>query len=649
MTSSIPFDQQFFVEKERGTRYQWLNYLFCILVFIFHGIVFYWIPRFLRSKRDVKFMKYKPVFIFFNMWDSLNHCFKLDIPFFGWTYHYQPSVLLLFLMFIIVNVRFCYIDTIDIDYLPRMYVIGKRIGKVALGNLPIIYLLVTKNDLVASITGLKPERLVFLHFWFARLLFTMITVHMIMTIKYWLDSNFIVMLQIPPQIFGFMSYGSLFLLTFANIKIIRRYAFDFFMVQHRIFSFIMLLLAFFHNGGSKAMVILAVHLLVLDKVIGRIISIIHKVKSPTKGMSEFEILDEKTLRVTIPVKLSSQNADVWYNQFVPKYGSWKAGQHVLLTVGKVSRFQQHPFTIASLSETGKIQLIIRVKNGFTKKLMKKVKKLQEEQLEADTASEASSIQSNNSTEETSQNSSIVEDTASTESDNPEIVKLKASFYGPYGGRFHPLITFDSIVFMAAGSGASFVFPVCLDLLKNIESREIERDYLYRPSNPTVRVTWSIKKFKNIDWYSAQLKMLMPYVNSGKLMLDIYITQEVSGPTVIEEVIEEPQIVEEEVTSKEKSSEKVTIVKESKSTAATSSSSSVFSNNCQVFYNTRPNIPQIIEYHVNSLKYPEENFYKSLAVAACGPHSFNYTAKLECQKHKWTKDCPNIYFYDESFD
>ncbi|ABN68735.2 Ferric reductase, NADH/NADPH oxidase transmembrane component (5 domains) [Scheffersomyces stipitis CBS 6054] len=595
MTSSIPFDQQFFVEKERGTRYQWLNYLFCILVFIFHGIVFYWIPRFLRSKRDVKFMKYKPVFIFFNMWDSLNHCFKLDIPFFGWTYHYQPSVLLLFLMFIIVNVRFCYIDTIDIDYLPRMYVIGKRIGKVALGNLPIIYLLVTKNDLVASITGLKPERLVFLHFWFARLLFTMITVHMIMTIKYWLDSNFIVMLQIPPQIFGFMSYGSLFLLTFANIKIIRRYAFDFFMVQHRIFSFIMLLLAFFHNGGSKAMVILAVHLLVLDKVIGRIISIIHKVKSPTKGMSEFEILDEKTLRVTIPVKLSSQNADVWYNQFVPKYGSWKAGQHVLLTVGKVSRFQQHPFTIASLSETGKIQLIIRVKNGFTKKLMKK----------------------------TSQNSSIVEDTASTESDNPEIVKLKASFYGPYGGRFHPLITFDSIVFMAAGSGASFVFPVCLDLLKNIESREIERDYLYRPSNPTVRVTWSIKKFKNIDWYSAQLKMLMPYVNSGKLMLDIYITQE--------------------------SSEKVTIVKESKSTAATSSSSSVFSNNCQVFYNTRPNIPQIIEYHVNSLKYPEENFYKSLAVAACGPHSFNYTAKLECQKHKWTKDCPNIYFYDESFD
>ncbi|KAG2730815.1 hypothetical protein G9P44_005964 [Scheffersomyces stipitis] len=71
------------------------------------------------DQQDVKFMKYKPVFIFFNMWDSLNHCFKLDIPFFGWTYHYQPSVLLLFLMFIIVNVRFCYIDTIDIDYLPE--------------------------------------------------------------------------------------------------------------------------------------------------------------------------------------------------------------------------------------------------------------------------------------------------------------------------------------------------------------------------------------------------------------------------------------------------------------------------------------------------------------------------------------------------
>ena len=62
------------------------------------------------------------------------------------------------------------------------------------------------------------------------------------------------------------------------------------MVNHRVHSFIMLLMAFINNDRAKAMVI-HIHLLVLDKVLGRIYGI---AQFPTKGLSEFEIPDDET-------------------------------------------------------------------------------------------------------------------------------------------------------------------------------------------------------------------------------------------------------------------------------------------------------------------------------------------------------------------
>ncbi|KAK6455921.1 ferric reductase [Scheffersomyces xylosifermentans] len=615
--ASIPFYEQFYVEKERNIRYQWLNYLFCVMVFIVHGVLFYWIPRFLRNRRSVNSMKFKPFFVFLDVWESLNRCFSIRVPFTKYVHYYQPSLLILFVMFIIVNTRFCYLETADIDYLPRLYVIGKRVGRVGLGNLPMVYLLVTKNDLVSSITGLQHDRIVHLHQWFARLVFVMITIHMALCIQYWLSIDFLVMLNIPPQIFGFIAYACLFLLTFANVKIIRRWAFDFFMVQHRIFSFIMLLLAFFHNGGSKAMVVLAVHQLVLDKIASRIFGIIHTRKSPTKGISEFEILDDETYRVTLTIKKSSMDPKTWYNTLLPKYGTWKAGQHIYLTVGKVSRFQMHPFTIYSLAETGKIKLVIRKKNGFTKKLMNKIAKMKEEQL-------TPSTDDSDNDDHTADSLSIHEGPKDL-----NIVKLKATFQGPYGGKYHTLTTFDSVAFFAAGSGASFTFPVCLDLMQTIEEKEINRDYLYRPKDPYIRFYWAIKKSDNITWYNDILKKLLPYVDSGKLMIDIYVTQEDDGDIDVQDILHK--------------------VSEKNPTENSIAQSSKYHVGPVITCGERPNLGDIVAHHVNYLKVAEDHFYKALALLSCGPHSFNNMIKIESQKHRWTKDSPSIYYYDEAFD
>ena len=194
-------------------------------------------------------------------------------------------------------------------------------------------------------------------------MFLMMTAHVGIIGFYWAHQITTLLLNIQKRLWNYR-LCVFCVLVFGNVALIRRYAFEFLMINHRVHSFIMLLMAFLHNDRAKAMVILAIHLLVLDKVLGRIYGIVHSLKSPTKGLSEFEILDDETLRVSIPVKTSKTDPTPWYRLFLFKYGTWLAGLHVYLNVRKVDFFQHHPFAVASLPESGKITLVIKRETGL---------------------------------------------------------------------------------------------------------------------------------------------------------------------------------------------------------------------------------------------------------------------------------------------
>ncbi|KAG7664399.1 uncharacterized protein J8A68_002072 [[Candida] subhashii] len=562
-------------------------------------------------------------------------------------------MLLLFLVFIIVDVRLCYVETADIDYLVRYYVVSKRVARVAMGNIPAVYLTVTKNDFVTAITGLSNDMSLSLHYWFSRLIFIMITIHAGYGIYYWqFDIKSPKMLDIPPQYFGYIAYASFFFLVFANIKIIRQFAFDFFMVHHRIHSFIMLLFAFFHNGGNKAMVILGVHLLVADRIIGRVMGIIQKRTSPTKGWSEFEILDEETMSVSIPIRISHRmDMEAWYNTIIPKKGNWRAGSYVLLNVGKISLFQYHPFTIASLPESGTMVLIIKKKNGFTKKLYNKVLEIKQKQLEEwdeteeddknekgkvdiDISQEPSSGSSNGTTADRDSYTDIDSRTHLEAQDdepeykkvtNPNIVKLKAGINGPFFAKYHPYITFDSIAFISMGVGSSFTLPIVLDLLQTIESRNLENDFIGRPLNSYIHVYLSFRWLQNISWYADLFEKLLPFINEGKLFVDIHITRTDSLSTITRELTRNTYD-----DHSHKFAEKLV------------SSSINFTFGCRL------DLDSIIQRHVSLLSVPEDMTYKSLGVAICGVEEFGKEVEVACDKRRWGKDVPNIYVYNETF-
>lgn len=576
---AIPFDQQYFVEKQRNNKYEWLIFVITFVLLGLHGALFHWIPIKLRQNRN----KHDKYFKFLKKWDIWTSCVNIK------GLYFQPSLLLLGIIFAGINVAFCFTEINDINYQDKYYAISKRLLKVAVGSLPFMMFSVVKHDILTSFTGLQHDRLEFLHKWLARLMWLMITTHMIMAIYYWLSLKFYIMIQIPPQIFGFIAYGAFCFLTWGSVKFIREWAYDFFLVQHRVFAFIMFLLSFFHNAGNRAAVLIAVHGLVIDRVISKIMAHVHAKKSPTKGRCDFKILDEGTIAVWIPVSEAGYSSQSWYTRFLPAYKTWKAGQHIYFNVSKIKFFQYHPFTIASIAETGKMKLLIRVQKGFTKKLMKHL-----EQVDHD------------------------------------LVTIKGFFHGPYGARMQPLIPFDTCLFFAAGSGGAFTFPVCLDLLNQLEKRDEAGDFLFRPSQKQIRFIWSIKNLDNICWFEDELKAI-----SGRCSIEIYVTQETK--IELSSSDEDYQILELE-TSNLKGQDKPATVHDNLVNEITRYAS----NEYNIYYG-RPNIADIIQQHSTQLC-PSQ----SVSVCSCGAPSFTNSVKELCQKARKIKDSPDVYCYTESF-
>ncbi|KAI5960849.1 uncharacterized protein KGF55_004419 [Candida pseudojiufengensis] len=674
--NSIPIDIQKEWESSRNTKYQWISCIFSLIVFLIHGIIFFWIPRHLRQKRFIKSNRFKPIFILYNIWNTFNYTLSFKIR--KKVIYFKPSILILFLFYILLNTRLCYQYTSDITYIPKYMVLAKRWARIGIAQVPVVFLLITKGDFITGITGLTYERTTFLHIWFSFMMFVLITFHVTVVSYYWARPQYEDLHpKYPKNAYGIIAYITFVFLALGNIKIIRKYAYDYAMVHHRTQSFIMLLMAFFHNDSTKAMVVVGVHLLVIDKVVGRIYGIIHSKKSPTKGWSTFEILDDEIIKISIPIKVNKNfNPNSWFGLIKFKYGNWKAGQHIYFNVRKIDFFQHHPFTISSLSESGKMVLIVRKKNGFTEKMFEKVSTLIEKQLKGEeelmdyiTWYRPKLDKILNVFRRTLKLKEIKTDEIPEyrKIKNPNTVILKAAFRGPSGAKFQPLITFDSVAFFCENLGASFILPVCLDLLQNIEAKEISKDYLFRPDKPIISIYWSIQHFKTINWYNHVIKKLLPFIESGKLSFNVYIdpSNEIQNTEIELSKLEPEELVNSTMDiSTTTNPFKTTLVsKTSEITTETQDISKLESNNSssseEIDYTlinktyASLNINQQLNNHISNLKISDSNddkTFKSLAILSCGEnHKFGKEVEYNLQNYRWIKNAPNIYFYNESYD
>lgn len=667
---AIDLADQYFVEKDRNTKYMWLSVICSFLLPAIHGLLFLWIPWRLRAKRPQDSLAHKRYFSFLKYLQNVNKVFKITV--FGKSFYYQPSLLIIMAIHIGINAAFCIVQTKDITYETHYYIVSKRIGRVSIANLPMILLFVAKNTAVSAFSGLTADKAVFFHKWLGRFMFLSAILHMYYSLKYWLGLNFIIMVQIPPQIFGFIAFSCLGMLNVASLRFIRNFAFDFFLAQHRVFNFIMLLLVYFHNGANHAVVILGIHLLVLDRICCRVLGLLHKYKGPTKGQSEFEILDDTTVRVSIPITLhgSTEEDFKWWRCFVPRYGNWRAGQHVLLNVSKVSFFQYHPFTIASCPDSGKMVFVIKVQKGFTKRLLRKLNKMSD-LLDAESTvdNEVDAAELSNSSpaaSSVSSVSSVSKLTPQTEAPlkittasvqkfqnvlsqftGPEILKLNAQINGPFGGTFQPLTKFESVMFFSAGSGASFTLPVALDLLKTLKRRDEADDFLYRPMKSKVVIVMAMKKMANLQWYDHLWEEFLPFFDNGRAQLLLHLTQE--EPAEIDQTMDSLTTSDKSEGDKSALEKVYTLTKDMRhdSFGSTSDSTSSMSTSGVSITYARPDFEGLIGAAITELN--STSYRKAFASLGCGPGGFNQEIKRSCDKYRRVKGAPDVYCYNESFD
>jgi hypothetical protein len=249
-----------------------------------------------------------------------------------------------------------------------------RCGVVTLGQLPLIFLLAGKNNIIGYLGGVSYERLNWLHRWCARTMLLTATIHMGYFFSSWDQYKYIPYKLKNDQISwkGLVAWSVLVWIVFSSMTPIRGWYYELFVIQHLVSFAVFVGFVYIHiPADTRGYVWVPVALFFFDRTIRALralyanVSLFHskrKQSGQTKGFlacsAEFIPLPHNTTRVVI------RNPPI----------SWTPGQHVFLSCHSVAPLQSHPFTIASIPEDGVMEFLVKSERGGTRRFFKHAEK-----------------------------------------------------------------------------------------------------------------------------------------------------------------------------------------------------------------------------------------------------------------------------------
>lgn len=345
-------------------------------------------------------------------------------------------------------------------------VIGFRAAWVTVTQIPFVYLLSCKFNPISILTGISYERFNWLHRWVARTVFLTAIVHWSTFYAEWSFYNMITLqFNLMPMVkYGFGAWGIITWMVLTGFGFFRNVSYELFVAQHTVAAAVLLWVLFVHVPSyAQYNIWLSVAFVAFDwgvRLVWTILRNFHilgRSSQKTPGYStRLEALPGDVVRVTID--------DIDF--------TWKAGQHVYISIPTLRPFETHPFTIANAlgfdNERGQntLQLLIQTRSGFSKSLDKAARK----------ASEAGR-------------------------------RCRTMISGPWGNP--PDIShYDTVVLVACSSGASFVVPLLQNLVKR---RGCVRE---------VAMHWIIRSEDHFGWFGQDLTSLRDIAQAGGLSLQI---------------------------------------------------------------------------------------------------------------------------------
>lgn len=250
--------------------------------------------------------------------------------------------------------------------------IGYRNAWVSIMQLPLIFLLSMKFNIIGFLIGSSHERLNWLHRWVARTMFITATVHGWHFWTEWVRADFVELeLSIMPLVrYGLGAWGVLLLNVVVGFVPIRRMVYEVWLIQHILSSITMLVLLCYHIPANAMYLLwMSVSFLAIDRAARWALAAWQNTrlkpnKSTCQGM--------KRLGHNISARAVGDSVTVLTIKDV--HFKWHAGQHIYLWVPRLGFLESHPYTIACAHQIkgtcccNSIQLIIRAHKGFSKRI-----------------------------------------------------------------------------------------------------------------------------------------------------------------------------------------------------------------------------------------------------------------------------------------
>lgn len=346
--------------------------------------------------------------------------------------------------------------------------VGFRAAWVSVTQVPLVYLLAGKVNIGSFFVGSSYMDLNWLHRWVSRTLFVTVTIHGSFFLREWVRADFVRLeLEMMPMVkYGLGMWAVLAWTSISSLIPLRRLCYEFFVLQHIVSAGIFLWLLHAHvpayasyNVWMAVAFVLSGRVYRLSILLCRNLAIHKKVSGLSPGkrlgyLAEVQALPGEVTALTV------HDAEF----------SWKAGQHVLLWCPTLGPLESHPFTIANVpaewSENGcqKLQLVIRARAGFTRKLYRRAL------------------------------------TSAT---------VTAFLTGPFGN-LPTWNTFETLVLISASTGASFTLPVLEAVLDD-------------PSCVTrIECLFLVRHKSHIDGYISRIRAAASHSKSSEVSLRIVV-------------------------------------------------------------------------------------------------------------------------------
>ncbi|KAF8914049.1 ferric reductase NAD binding domain-containing protein [Gymnopilus junonius] len=371
------------------------------------------------------------------------------IVFFRWSVPIGPSVfasvteLSFTFIYIAAMLIWLLVDTQDLQALFYQ----DRAALMASCQLPLVVALAGKNNVISWLTGISHERLNVLHRASARTIMIFLWIHALARVVSGLpkDADF----SHDWMRCGALSLASLTIATILSVRPIRQMVFEFFLVTHIVCVLIFIVAGYYHAKAERFGDYIWPALLVwgFDRGL-RMARLVWNNKMWSRshpGDALVELVSEDTIRLTLHRRIS-----------------WLPGQHAYVILPTVSNlpFEAHPFTIASIPESGgnseesDVIFLIRGRGGFTQRLREHAAK----------------------------------DHGS---------RVPAFLDGPYGCP-PDLRSFTTCILIAGGSGISYTLPLLLDLVRH--SFEGSPSAVQR-----IVFVWAVRDADHLKWISTILQ------------------------------------------------------------------------------------------------------------------------------------------------